>query len=182
MYIAEPAEPRYRERADTAVSTPLPLRLLAAIAIDQAGVADFAALAEPRPGERTAARLYVGSTHDVWLIRWAPGSGTEMHDHGGSAGALYVAAGALVEYAPTPARGGEARPRSLATSEHRVMPAAHVHQVVNDSDLPAASVHVYAPPLTTMGHYERANGSGLRVTQREVVDLGTFGSHYGPND
>jgi hypothetical protein len=159
---------------DTASAVPLPPRLLAAIALDHAAFADFDLLVDPRRGERTHRRVYLGPTHDVWLIRWGPGSATEMHDHGGSAGALYVAAGSLVEYRPgrNPADGP--RRRRLDPFTYRAMRADHVHEVVNESHVVAASLHVYSPPLTTMQHYEAAPDGTPRATHREAVDLGTL--------
>ena len=35
---------------------------------------------------------------DVWLISWVPGHHTELHDHGGSLGALTVLSGSLNEF------------------------------------------------------------------------------------
>jgi hypothetical protein len=163
VYIVESAPP----------AVPLPPRLLAALAVDQSAFAEFGALAAPGPGERSHQRVLLGETHDVWLIRWGPGSATAMHDHGGSTGALYVFDGTLVEYRPGRYRGDSARRRSLGSSTSRTMQANHVHAVVNESDTIAASVHVYSPPLTTMQHYE-VTDAALRMTHNEVVDLGTL--------
>jgi hypothetical protein len=100
----------------------LPMRLLAAIAVDYSLSASFEVVASPRPGERTSARVLHSATHDIWLIRWGAGSRTVLHDHGGSAGVLYIAAGDLVERRPNPA--GFARPlrRELRERDHRPMP------------------------------------------------------------
>ena len=37
---------------------------------------------------------------EVWAIHWPTGQGLELHDHGGSAGALLVVQGSLTEHAP----------------------------------------------------------------------------------
>jgi hypothetical protein len=102
-----------------------------------------------------------------------------MHDHGGSAGALYIAAGALVEYRPgrNPADGP--RRRRLDRFTYRAMRADHVHEVVNESHVVAASLHVYSPPLTTMQHFDVAPDGAPRATHREAVDLGTLQTHGG---
>jgi predicted metal-dependent enzyme (double-stranded beta helix superfamily) len=164
-------------------SLSLPPRLLAAIAIDFAafGAAFGAAVAEleePQPGERTFERVLHAESHDIWLIRWAVGSRTEVHDHGGSAGVLYVVNGALVEHRPMPLRIGSQPRLELQASEYRSMSPSHVHAVANESATTATSVHVYSPPLATMQHFEKGNDSQLRRLHREVVEpdaiAGTF--------
>ncbi|MET0415887.1 MAG: cysteine dioxygenase, partial [Actinoplanes sp.] len=42
------------------------------------------------PSERWYHRLALTDDHEVWLLTWLPGQGTELHDHGGSAGAFHV--------------------------------------------------------------------------------------------
>lgn len=159
-------------------SASLPPRLLAAIAIEYASRGSLAAHdvpAAPGPGDRHFGRVFRRATHDIWIIRWGPGSRTEVHDHGGSAGALFVVAGTLVEHLPDPIGGYPVRGRELQTFEHRLMQPAHVHAIVNESDTTATSIHVYSPPLTTMQHFESANGSALRPARTEVIDATTVG-------
>jgi hypothetical protein len=90
---------------------------------------------------------------DVWLIGWATGQGTELHDHGGSLGALTVVSGLLSEQRWAPHRG-EIRSRPLRAGRSQGFRLGHVHDVVNPSTAPAVSVHAYSPPLTTMSYYE----------------------------
>jgi predicted metal-dependent enzyme (double-stranded beta helix superfamily) len=158
---------------ETAAPT-LPIRLLAAIAVDYSFSAAFEVLASPRPGERTSARVHHSATHDIWLIRWGAGSRTVLHDHGGSAGALYVAQGDLVERRPNPAGTGRPLRRDLRARDQRPMSASHVHEVANESIVTAASIHVYSPPLEAMHHYELRHESELRLMRREVVEVDTF--------
>ena len=174
MLIDQTASPTLPALAGNAEVLPLSPRLLAAIAIDHARGARFDVVAKPRPGERTSARVRFGATHDIWLIRWGPGSETVLHDHGGSAGVLYVAAGRLVEYRPDPARVGRTLRRELRERDHRAMSRAHVYEVSNESAVGAASIHVYSPPLETMGQYEVIDGHRLRMMRREVVEVDTF--------
>jgi Cysteine dioxygenase type I len=35
--------------------------------------------------------------HEVWLLSWLPGQGTDLHDHGPASGAFAIAAGTLTE-------------------------------------------------------------------------------------
>jgi predicted metal-dependent enzyme (double-stranded beta helix superfamily) len=172
--IDEKTSPILRAHADDAAVLPLSLRLLTAIAIGHARSARFDVVAEPRPGERTSARVRLGATHDIWLIRWGAGSQTVLHDHGGSAGVHYVAAGRLAEYRPDPAVVGSRLRRELRECDHRTMSRAHLHEVSNESAAGAASIHVYSPPLETMGQYEVSDGSRPRMMRREIVDVDIF--------
>src|SRR5262245_19774664 len=54
------------------------------------------------PSSRWYARLAVESDHEAWLLTWLPGQGTELHDHGGSAGAFVLVSGALTERTVAP--------------------------------------------------------------------------------
>lgn len=109
----------------------------------------------------------------IWLLSWLPGQGTDLHDHGGSAGAFAVARGALTERVV--ATGGLGRPRDvdteLPTGRVRFFGAHHVHQVTNRHAEPAVSVHVYAPRLAEMNTY-RVDDDGLvrTGTERAGVD------------
>jgi predicted metal-dependent enzyme (double-stranded beta helix superfamily) len=144
------------------IAAPLPPRLLAAIALDHADVARFDDVARPAPFERTFARVQRTATYDVWLIRWGQHSRASLHDHGDSAGVLGVVAGELVEYQPNPEARGHMSRRVLRRSARRLMSPSHVHEVVNESPVVAASVHVYSPPLDVMHHYEIADAN-LRI-------------------
>jgi hypothetical protein len=46
---------------------------------------------------RAFVRLLESPTYEAWLIAWAPFGALELHDHGGSAGAIHVVRGVLVE-------------------------------------------------------------------------------------
>jgi mannose-6-phosphate isomerase-like protein (cupin superfamily) len=117
--------------------------------------------------ERWYAQLRSTPLYDVWLLSWAPGQATELHDHGGSSGAFHVLTGSLRE---TVADG---TPSSVRLSEHTVLPGqtvtfgpAHVHDVAHAGRGPAASLHVYSPPLRSMSYYA-TDGGELR--QRRTV-------------
>ena len=48
--------------------------------------------------DRWFTRLHGDDEVDVWLISWVPGHATELHDHGGSLGALTLLSGSLNEF------------------------------------------------------------------------------------
>jgi len=113
------------------------------------------------PLRRWYHRLAQTDEAEIWLLTWLPGQGTDLHDHGGSAGAFAVVRGQLTEHVPDPAGGG------LRSSTHdpgggRAFGAHHIHRISNDAAQPAVSVHVYSPALTRMTRY-RLDDAGLRV-------------------
>jgi len=118
-------------------------------------------------------RLYRDRRVDLWLISWLPSQGTQLHDHGGSAGAFTVLAGTLTE---TIARPGTSRARP-ALVERRwptgagvAFGAHHVHDVGNQAGSPAVSVHAYSPPLTSMTFFDLDPAGGLRRLAAVATD------------
>jgi hypothetical protein len=107
--------------------------------------------------ERWHQRLYRDRRVDLWLISWLPTQGTQLHDHGGSAGAFTVLAGELAEaiHAPrTAPAGGSLLERTRRTGESVGFGRHYVHDVRNLSNRPAVSVHAYSAPLTSMTCYD----------------------------
>jgi predicted metal-dependent enzyme (double-stranded beta helix superfamily) len=105
--------------------------------------------------QRWYARLAAADDHEARLLTWLPGQSTDLHDHGGSAGAFTVLAGHLTEQTPVRGRLAERRYGVTAT---RTFGPHHVHRMVNAGTVPAVSVHVYAPALTRMTRYELLDG------------------------
>lgn len=99
------------------------------------------------PDGRWYERLHQDADHEVWVISWLPGQSTGFHDHGGSSGAFAVALGALEEHRVHAGRG-------LGAGQSRSFGPDYVHDVRNTSSAPAVSVHVYAPPLSSMRRYD----------------------------
>jgi hypothetical protein len=111
-------------------------------------------------------RIVAEPDSEAWLLTWLPGQGTELHDHGGSAGALYVLSGRLTEEVVTRRTLNHPGPvvttREIAGgSGHRFGPR-HIHRVTNHTGQPAISIHVYGPALRTMTRYELTD-AGLQM-------------------
>jgi hypothetical protein len=113
----------------------------------------------------------------AWLITWAPGTGLDLHDHGGSAGTLAVVGGELTEWHTTTAglttlagRAGRGGPRlhlrRLTDGSVTTFGADHAHAVRNDGLEPAVSIHVYVPGLTEMSFYDAPAPDRPGVTTR----------------
>jgi Cysteine dioxygenase type I len=119
--------------------------------------ASFLPLAPPDLAERRYELLELTDDVEIWAIHWPQGQGLELHDHGGSTGALWVVQGSLEErYRQTVAR------RSIVAGGGAAFGPSYVHDVVNIQPSPATSVHVYSPPMESMAFY-RDDGPSLRV-------------------
>jgi hypothetical protein len=122
----------------------------------------------PRASHDLSARSYelleLTDDLEIWAIHWPRDQGLELHDHGGSSGALWVVDGALEEHSV--GRGGGLIHRTLEVGGGSAFGPSHIHDVVNTGDVPATSVHVYSPPMASMTFY-RQEGSGLVVERAE---------------
>lgn len=105
-------------------------------------------------------RLLGNEHYEAWLIAWPAGGNVSPHDHGGAAAAIAVATGRLTEVR---LGTGLVRETTLGPGETRYVPATAVHDVVNRGSEPAVSVHVYSPPLSTMGFYDPDTGRRVRT-------------------
>lgn len=133
------------------------------------------------PGSRRwFTRMYGDEELDIWLISWVPGHPTELHDHGGSLGALTVVSGSLNEFRWD---GRTLRRRQLDAGDQAGFPLGWVHDVVwapgpvrgstsaDQAPIQATlSVHAYSPPLTAMSYYEVTDRNRLRRQRTELTD------------
>lgn len=112
-------------------------------------------LVDYRPDTRWYRLLERTEHHEVWLLSWLPGQGTDLHDHGPATGAFAVAAGALTERVAATAPDGAPVEvsRTLEPGRCRVFGPRYVHQVTNTGTVPAVSVHIYTPGLDMMNCY-----------------------------
>lgn len=118
------------------------------------------------PDSRWFTRLHADDELDVWLISWVSGHATELHDHGGSLGALTVVSGTLHEYR----WAGEAlRLRRLDAGDQAAFPLGWVHDVECAPGDAGLSVHAYSPPLTAMSYYEVTDRNTLRRSRTELT-------------
>jgi quercetin dioxygenase-like cupin family protein len=108
------------------------------------------------PVERWYARLAVTDDHEVWLLTWLPGQATDLHDHGGSAGAFTVLEGEVIEQL-VDAEGNLDNTAYGAGAGHQFGPH-HVHRIVNIGNRPAVTVHAYGPALRSMTRYRLQAG------------------------
>src|ERR671921_2220324 len=79
------------------------------------------------PTQRWYARLAVTDDHEVWLLTWLPGQGTDLHDHGGSAGAFTVVSGEVTE--EIVGRDGSLTRANYAIGDGHAFGPHHVHRI-----------------------------------------------------
>ncbi len=127
-------------------------------------------LVEHHADERWFACVGADDRHDAWLIGWDSFQGVDLHDHGGSAGALYVLDGELLELSTGRDGSHPLHEQLLPAGTARAFGPAHVHRVVNPSAAVATSLHVYSPPLVSMDFYAVDAGRPLTRTHREPAD------------
>jgi hypothetical protein len=130
--------------------------------------------------DRWFTRLHGTDELDVWLISWVPERSTELHDHGGSLGALTLLSGSLDEFRW---EGDRLRLRRFDAGDQAAFPLGWVHDVVwapeskrastsvgNIAAQPTLSVHAYSPPLTAMSYYDITERRTLRRDRTVLTD------------
>ena len=122
--------------------------------------------------DRWHLRLHRDQRVDVWLISWLPTQGTQLHDHGGSAGAFTVITGELDEavYVPSGRGAGGLRERVHEAGRSVGFDESYIHDVRNTSSVPAVSVHAYSSPLTSMTFYDLDGGRLSRIAALATDD------------
>ena len=151
-----PAFPRTQAASPPMTQAPRRTRRAAAIlqALIDAGES-WADRAEYATDSRWFARLGDVDGIELWLLSWLPGQGTDLHDHGGSAGAFTVLRGELREEVITSVRTLPVlSAREYAVGDIRPFGERHIHRVRNHGDVPAVSLHAYEPALQTMTRYQ----------------------------
>ena len=122
-----------------------------------AALVDTAAL--PRDGAGSFELLWRNEHSEAWLNTWWESRDTGFHDHGGSCVGVHVIEGRAANEALTV--GGPRHIRSYGPGESFAFRADGIHRM--DHEAGAVTVHVYSPPIASIGHYELVDGE-LRRT------------------
>ena len=124
----------------------------AAMARRAADLVDMAAL--PRAGTGASAVLWQDEESVAWLNVMPEPRDTGYHDHDGSAAGIYVIEGNVTnEGLPL---GGPRRPRHYGPGDSFSLPGSAIHRMHHD--IGAVTIHVYSPPLRSIGYYEVVGG------------------------
>ena len=149
-------------------SPPLPLGDLVGIARDLVEQADtWSARVRHDPQRRSFERVAATAAYDAWVVGWAPGQGVAAHEHGGSVGVVRVAEGRLLETRFD--SRGQPLSKLVAEGDVTAIGSEVVHALGNIDDAPATSVHVYSPPLRSMGFVQGGFVQGGFVQGAEVA-------------
>jgi Cysteine dioxygenase type I len=124
----------------------------AALARAAAALVDLTAL--DRQGEGSFDLLWRNQHSEGWLNTWWEARDTGFHDHGGSCVGVYVVEGRA--RAEALVVGGGRRVTEYGPGESFSAPATGIHRM--DHEPGAVTIHVYSPPLTTIGHYDVVDG------------------------
>ncbi len=117
-----------------------------------AGLVDLAAL--ERHGAGSFELLWRNEHSEGWLNTWWEPRDTGFHDHGGSCVGVHVLEGRARNEAL--AIGGPRRVREYEAGKSFSFPKAGIHRMEHDRG--AVTIHVYAPPIREIGHYEIVDG------------------------
>ena len=98
--------------------------------------------------------LYQTPAYEIKVLAWRGDQPTDWHDHGGSSGAMSVAAGTLTERYRT-TDSGNFLSRTYGPSDHGSFGPHHIHDVNFESGPTALSIHAYSPPLSGLTQYDR---------------------------
>jgi cysteine dioxygenase len=102
--------------------------------------------------------VHAGPHHHLLVLCWKNGQRSPIHDHHGSVCAVRVLRGSMTETYFAPAANGHIK----AISTHDVFAGgvvggqdSDIHQISNlqASDADLVTLHIYSPPLMTMGTY-----------------------------
>ena len=101
--------------------------------------------------QRVYEELFSDEHVTAWLICWMEDHDTGFHDHDISCGAVAVVSGSVREERLT--LDGPPAKRVARAGESFHFSAADIHRVRHAGSDPAVTLHVYSPPLLTMGAY-----------------------------
>lgn len=129
----------------------------AAVARRASAVLDAATLARDGRGETVP--LWRNAVSEAWLNTWWEARDSGFHDHDGSCGGVFVLEGSV--RSESLVVGGPRRVVDHGAGESFSFDGDAIHRV--DHLRGAVTVHVYSPPLRSIGHYELVDGE-LRRT------------------
>ncbi len=115
-------------------------------------------------------RLFLSRSWEILMLCWLPGQKTAIHDHGASWGSTLVMMGDLTERAYRAPAGGPLELKTetvLATGQVTVESQQTIHEVANLGHAPAASLHLYSPPLRFLHSYDAATAEKRHIEPAE---------------
>jgi hypothetical protein len=124
----------------------------AEIAIRAAAEIDFRSL--DRSGSGSAELLWRTEHSEAWLNTWWEPRDSGFHDHDGSGGGVYVVEGSATTEGLS--IGQPRRVCPVSAGDAFSFDGDAIHRV--DHHRGAVTIHVYSPPLRSIGHYDIVDG------------------------
>jgi hypothetical protein len=106
-----------------------------------------------RDGSGEAQLLWRNSTSEAWLNLWWQPRDTGYHDHDGSSVGVFVIEGRA--YNEALSINQPPKLREYGPGESFAFPGDGIHRMEHDAG--AITIHVYSPPIRSIGHYELAD-------------------------
>ena len=148
--------------ADLLPDAPLEPQQIAALAREAAARVEVDKLVRRDRSSRFCLRLWRDAHSEAWLLGWLDDQETGFHDHDCSAGGVHVIEGSVREDRLTLA--GPPVTRVVSAGESFSFDTQHIHRMRHEGVEPALSLHVYSPPLESMGSYEIVDGVLRRLS------------------
>jgi hypothetical protein len=123
-----------------------------------AGLVELDAL--DRTGAGSATLLWRTAYSEAWLNTWWEARDTGFHDHDGSCVGVHVLEGRAANEALTV--DAPRQVRWFGAGEGFSFTGAGIHRM--DHAAGAVTIHVYSPPLQSIGHYELVDGELRRTS------------------
>ena len=158
----------------TSITTPLSSAECAAKAREHAAnEATWRPHVKHEPQTRHFHRLEQNDDYETFIISWMDDHDTGFHDHDVSCGGVHVIEGGIFE--ERLGFGTDHLERLVGPGETIEFAPSYIHRFRPKDGIPTVTIHVYSPPLRTMGAYHRgADGALIRTPidgDEELVNL-----------
>jgi len=147
----------------TSITTPLSSTECAAKAREHAAnEATWRPHVKHEPDTRHYHRLEHNDAYETYVISWMDDHDTGFHDHDVSCGGVHVIEGGIFE--ERLGFGTDHLERLVGPGETIEFAPSYIHRFRPKDGIPTVTIHVYSPPLRTMGAYHQgADGALIRT-------------------
>ena len=144
----------------TSITTPLSSAECAAKAREHAANEEtWRPHVKHEPDTRHFHRLEHNDAYETYVISWMDDHDTGFHDHDVSCGGVHVIEGGIFE--ERLGFGTDHLERLVGPGETIEFAPSYIHRFRPTDGIHTVTIHVYSPPLRTMGAYHRAPDGAL---------------------
>ncbi|PJZ85575.1 cysteine dioxygenase [Leptospira harrisiae] len=105
-------------------------------------------------GERKRYKYAEGNDWEILLLVWGKNAKTPIHDHNGSQGWIRMVEGNLIELCFDKSRILQRKNVLGVDTETYIDDSRGTHQIINEFQSKAISLHLYSPPITNCSIYD----------------------------